>query len=96
MEIAIYGMNICPDCAEALEELDKRKIDYIYKDFSKDTKNLKEFLKFRDTKDLFEQKRISGEIGIPCFELPDGSLTLSLDDVYKFLDKEGERDGEYI
>ncbi len=88
VEVTIYGMNICPDCVEARKELDKREIPYIYKDFSQDTKNLKEFLKFRDTRDLFEQKKKNGEIGIPCFELPDGSLTLSLDDVYKFLDSE--------
>lgn len=49
MELVIYGMHVCPDCVEALEELDRREIAYVYKDFSEATANLKEFLKYRDS-----------------------------------------------
>ncbi len=79
----IYGMHICPHCVEALEELDSRGIEYVYKDFSEATANLKEFLKYRDSGGIFDEVKADGRIGIPCFVLPDGEVTLSLEKVIK-------------
>lgn len=83
MGLVVYGMRVCPDCAEALEELDERGIDYVYKDFSEATANLKEFLKYRDSSRIFDETKADGGIGIPCFVLPDGGLTLSLEAALK-------------
>lgn len=83
MELVIYGMHVCPDCVEALEELDRREIAYVYKDFSEATANLKEFLKYRDSSEIFDEVKADGGIGIPCFVLLDGEVTLSLEDVLK-------------
>ncbi len=76
----MYGMKACPDCVEALEELDRRGIRYVYKEFSEATANLKEFLKYRDSSEIFDEVKAEGGIGIPCFVLPDGRATLSFDE----------------
>ncbi len=80
MGLVVYGMKACPDCVEALEELDRRGIRYVYKEFSEATANLKEFLKYRDSSEIFDEVKAEGGIGIPCFVLPDGRVTLSFDE----------------
>ena len=44
----------------------------------KEPEQIKEFLKIRDTSPLFEEVRREGKIGIPCFVLPCGEVTLEL------------------
>lgn len=74
--LKIYGTLRCPDCVECLEALDKAKIDYEFLDFDKDLKALKEFLKIRDSSELFNEAREAGNIGIPCIIKEDESITL--------------------
>lgn len=74
--LKIYGMMICPDCVECCEALDKAEVAYEFLDFSRETKNLKEFLKIRDGSPLFDKAREDGNIGIPCIVKEDGSVTL--------------------
>ena len=85
MKIIMYGTNACPDCVEAVKELDKKNADYMYMEFSESTANLKRFLKLRDTEPLFEEVKKAGAIGVPCFKLSDGTLTLSLEEVLEKL-----------
>lgn len=75
--LKIYGMMICPDCMECCEALDKANIAYEFLDFSRETTNLKEFLKIRDNSELFGKAREEGNIGIPCIVKEDGNVTLS-------------------
>ena len=79
--LKIYGTLRCPDCVECLEALDKAKIDYIFLDFDKDLKLLKEFLKIRDRSNLFDAAREAGNIGIPCVITEDGAITLDWETV---------------
>lgn len=81
MKIIMFGMNACPDCVEAVKVLDEKKADYMYLEFSESTANLKKFLKLRDTEALFDEVKAGGMIGVPCFKLQDGTLTLSLQEV---------------
>lgn len=78
--IRIYGMPACPDCAYLDDQIagDPRfeKIDIGLK-----TADLKAFLKLRDTEAVFDSVRENGGIGIPCFVLEDGTVTLSPEDV---------------
>lgn len=80
MNLTIFGTNACKDCLAAIEELNARNIDYTYLEFSEDINNLKEFLKLRDTEALFDEVKKEGKVGVPCFQLPDGTLTLSLEE----------------
>lgn len=77
--IKIYGMPTCPDCTYLDDQIagDDR---YEKINIGEKTANLKEFLKIRDTSDAFKDIRGSGSIGIPCFVLEDGTVTLSPED----------------
>ena len=37
---------------------------------------MKEFLRLRDTSPVFDEAKKNGSIGIPCFVLEDGTVTL--------------------
>ena len=74
--LKIYGSMLCPDCVECREDLDKAGVEYEYLDFSENLRNLKEFLKIRDTFALFGEVRERGSIGIPCIVEEDGTVCL--------------------
>lgn len=50
-------------------------------DFASELSNLKEFLKIRDTNDLFIPVKQEGQIGIPCIVREDRSVTLDWESV---------------
>ena len=78
--LKVYGMKICPDTVECLEALIKAGLSYEYLDFTEKTANLKAFLKLRDGSPLFDAVRQEGNIGIPCIQREDGSITLHWQD----------------
>lgn len=78
--LKVYGMKICPDTVECLEALSKAGLGYEYLDFAEKTANLKAFLKLRDSSPLFDTVRQEGNIGIPCIQREDGSLTFDWDE----------------
>ena len=73
----IYGTMQCPDCVACCKDLDARGSAYTFLEFSDDLKNLKEFLKIRDTSPIFEAVKREGKIGIPCVVYDDGSVCLT-------------------
>ena len=81
MKLIVYGTNACPDCVEAIQKLDEKKADYAYLEFSNNMPNLKRFLKLRDTEAIFDAVKEQGKVGVPCFKLEDGTLTLDLEEV---------------
>jgi len=66
----------CPDCVKCREDLDRAGVAYTFLEFTADLRNLKEFLKLRDTQDCFDEAKREGYIGIPCIEDEDGHVTL--------------------
>lgn len=72
--LKIYGMMLCPDCVNCVEQLREHRVAFEFYDFSTDLPALKEFLKLRDTMDIFRQVREEGRIGIPC--IVDGERVL--------------------
>lgn len=75
--LKIYGSMLCPDCVQCREDLDKAGVEYSYLDFAEDLKNLKEFLAFRDSIELFNAAKENGSIGIPCIVDESGEVTLN-------------------
>lgn len=73
--IKIYVMDTCPDCT-CVEKQVEGNSQYEIVDIGKHVKNLKAFLKLRDHHDAFSSARRHGLVGIPCFVLEDGSITL--------------------
>lgn len=81
MRVNMYGIGSCHDCVDAEKILLEKNVQLNYLDFSKSALHLKSFLKLRDTLPLMEEVREGGYIGIPLFQLEDGTLTLNLQDV---------------
>ena len=73
--IKIYGMKTCPDCAYVDEQVEGNS-QYEVIDIGAHVKNLKEFLRLRDNSPAFAAIRRVGAVGIPCFVLDDGTVTL--------------------
>ena len=74
--IRIYGMDTCPDCTYIKEQV-KGNSQYEIIDIGQHVKNLKEFLKLRDHLDIFDEIKKMDGVGLPCFVLEDGRVTLS-------------------
>ena len=53
--LKFYGNITCPDCKEAIEELEKENIDYEYIDILEDIGKLKEFIYIRDNRKEFDE-----------------------------------------
>ena len=79
--LKMYGTPLCPDCVEAEAELAEKRIPFENVDITASTANLKAFLKLRDENPLFDAVRAEGGIGVPCFVLDDGRLTLDVREV---------------
>ena len=73
--VKVYGMRICPDTVDCCEALRRAGVEYEYLDFADQTANLKAFLKLRDGNPLFDGIREEGNIGIPCIQREDGTIT---------------------
>ena len=74
--IKIYGMETCPDCTYVDQQV-KGNDKYEIIDIGQHVKALKEFLKLRDNHPAFDEVKRIGAVGIPCFVLEDGSVTLT-------------------
>jgi glutaredoxin-related protein len=81
MKIVMYGTGICPDCVEAKEQLENcTDIELEYRDITKTTATLKEFLSYRDHEEMFTSVIEGGKIGIPFFIIEDGTKTFEIFD----------------
>ncbi len=74
--IKIYGMDTCPDCTYIDSQVTDHS-NYEIIDIGKHVKSLKAFLKLRDNHPAFNEAKKMGAVGIPCFVLEDGTVTLS-------------------
>ena len=80
MKITMYGAEICSDCVVLKAALQKRNdIEVDYRNITESTKNMREFLAYRDQETLFDQIKKEGRIGIPFFILEDGTKTLDIE-----------------
>ena len=77
--IKIYVMDTCPDCTYVEEQI-KDDSHYEIIDIGRHVRNLKEFLKLRDSSPAFAEAKRAGAAGIPCFVLEDGRVTLIPED----------------
>lgn len=69
-------MSTCPDCTGIKEQV-KDNGNYVMIDIGMHVRDLKEFLKLRDSSPVFDDAKRQGYVGIPCFVLEDGTVTLS-------------------
>lgn len=81
MKVTVLGSHLCEDTRNALKVLEEKNFEVKFKNFSEDLAFLKEFLEIRETNQLYEAVRANKGLGIPCFCLEDGSMTLDLENV---------------
>lgn len=68
-------MKSCPDCTYVEEQV-KGNSYYNVIDIGIHVRELKAFLKLRDNNHVFDEAKRAGSVGIPCFVLEDGTVTL--------------------
>ena len=81
--LKIYGSPLCPDCVKCKKELEEAGVEFLYLDIGEKLLYLKQFLKIRDGNELFEPIRQRGQIGIPCIQREDGTITFEWDEFLK-------------
>ena len=81
--LKIYGSPLCPDCVKCKQELEEAGVEFLYLDIGEKLLYLKQFLKIRDGNELFEPIRLRGQIGIPCIQREDGTITFEWDEYLK-------------
>ena len=68
-------MDTCPDGVEGKKQRkDNENFEFI--DIGNHVMNLKEFLRLRDKEAVFDEAKAGGYIGIPCFVLEGGRISL--------------------
>ncbi len=78
--IKIYVMSTCPDCTEVkCLAADDERFQII--DIGEHVRNLKEFLRLRDSHPKFKVAREQGFVGIPSFVKEDGTVTFKAEEV---------------
>ncbi len=75
----MYVMKTCPYCSYVEKQVENNP-EFKIIDIGEHVKNLKEFLDLRDNHPAFEQAKKEGDVGIPCYVLEDGSVSLSSKD----------------
>lgn len=78
--IKMYVMPTCPDCEYVIKQVDGKQ-NYEIVDIGKHVKQMKEFIRLRDTHHVFDEAKAVGDLGIPCYVLEDGTVTLHSEDV---------------
>ncbi len=78
--IKIYVMITCPDCTDVKRAAagDER---FQLIDIGEHVRNLKEFMRLRDTHPKYKVARERGLVGIPSFLLEDGTVTFHPEEV---------------
>lgn len=74
----VYGSHLCPDTLYALNKLVEKNLAFQYLDISASIADLKAFLKIRDSAEEYRRIREENGLGVPCFQLDDGNITLDL------------------
>lgn len=81
--IKIYGMITCPDCSYLMDQITGLEDEYEYIEIGEHVLKMKEFLRIRDSKDnaeIFKDIKATGGVGIPCFVLENGRISLDPSD----------------
>lgn len=79
--LKVYGSDHCPDCTACKAAFGKNGIEYEYINITGSMRDLKAFLKLRDTDPVFDDIKKAGGVGIPAILTEDGTITLDWEKV---------------
>lgn len=66
MKPVLFFSSLCPDTAPFKKVLEQLNVEYDEINITDSMRNLKQFLKLRDTQSVFEAKKATDQVGIPC------------------------------
>ena len=75
----VYVTATCPDCSEVKERLSGNP-DFEIINIGEHVRNLKEFIRLRDSSPAFDSVKAAGSIGIPCFVEEDGRISFDTEE----------------
>ncbi|MGM9737770.1 MAG: hypothetical protein ACI3ZT_05085 [Candidatus Cryptobacteroides sp.] len=75
----VYVMSTCPDCFEVKARLSIHP-DFEIIDIGEHVRNLKAFIRLRDSSPAFDSVRANGSIGIPCFVSEDERISFDTEE----------------
>ena len=78
MKVKVIGSQLCPDTLYALSKLKDKNANIDFANLSASFSALKDYLYVRENNALYDVVREAGGIGIPFFEIEDGTQTLDL------------------
>lgn len=78
--IKMYVMKTCPYCEYVERQLEGNN-NFKIIDIGSHVRYMHEFLKLRDHNPVFDEAKRTGDVGIPCYVLEDGTVTLNSRDV---------------
>ncbi|MCD8369216.1 MAG: glutaredoxin [Clostridiales bacterium] len=81
MKVKVTGSNLCQDTLYAIIKLKEKDVQVDFQNISVDFGALKAFMKIRESSSLYDQVKENDGLGIPLFELEDGTQTLDLQEV---------------
>ena len=90
MKVTLIGSHLCPDTLYAINRLCEAGAELEFKNLSASLADLKAYLALRESSPLFDGPKARGSLGIPCFVLEDGTLTLDLEQVLAALNEATE------
>lgn len=74
-----YYSDLCPDCPPFEAELQKSGKPYQSINITASMKNLKQFLKLRDTHPAFATIKAAGFAGVPCLHTADNQCFFEIE-----------------
>ena len=75
-KVIVYFSEHCKDCGPLKAALDEADIKYAPVDISSGMFPLKQFLKYRDTREEFAEIKEAGRVGLPCIVINKGEKIL--------------------
>ena len=79
----IIGSHLCPNTTYAIVKCKDAGCTFAFKDISASLADLRELLALRESAPALADFVKEGKIGIPCFVLEDGTVTMDLETVLK-------------
>ena len=65
-EKTLYFSSLCPDTVPFKEAMERLGVTAHEVDITASMRNLKEFLRLRDTEEVFTPRKEQGMVGVPC------------------------------
>ena len=77
----LYYSSLCPDTTAFVAELDKLDLEYEKVDITASMANLKQFLRLRDERSEFSERKKWGLVGVPCFVTKTGRCIFEINEL---------------